>query len=263
MNTINPELLPLVAILCGFEKSGTTLLNEILRRHPKLDSGFECGFLLGDSPRQFPDKKPYHGFFQSKWKMTNTDMKYICDTDGWGECYRRVRERSPIIEDKDVFLFDKTPIYMLHLSAVLDKAPHIPCVVNVRDPRALMLSWARWSGHTEDAQQWIEGHLEEYCNRYISYARGYTQAMAQYGGRIFLNNFEEFCKEPSKQLQAIFGFLGLQFKSEYMTFSSEHFVYGNTVSEDYIKPYVGILSDETCDKILAGTIEYEQWHYHS
>ncbi len=44
---------PLFALVCGFEKSGTTLLNEILRRHPGVDSGFECGFLLGQSPRDF------------------------------------------------------------------------------------------------------------------------------------------------------------------------------------------------------------------
>ena len=262
MDSENQELDILKAIICGYEKSGTTLLNELLRRHPSLDSGFECGFLLGDSPRQFKTIMPYYGFFQSKWKMKNTDMRYICDTDSWGECYRRARERSPIIVDKNVFLFDKTPIYMLHLSAVLDKVPHIPCVVNVRDPRALMLSWARWSGHTEDAQQWIECHLEEYCNRYTSYAKGYTQALLQHGDRIFLNSFEQFCQQPRAQLQAIFRFLGLQFEPEYMTFSSEHFVYGNTVSEDYIKPYVSVLSDEICDKILQGTSEYEQWHYH-
>lgn len=263
MNTVNTDLNPLKAIICGYEKSGTTLLNEILRRHPRLDSGFECGFLLGDSPRQFPGKKPYHGFFQSKWKMSNADMKYICDTDSWGECYRRVRERSPVIIDKSVFLFDKTPIYMLHLPEVLAKTPGIPCIVNVRDPRSLMLSWARWSGHTEDAEQWIRDHMEEYCERFTSYAKGYTQALSQYSDRIFLNQFEVFCTEPRAQLQAIFKFIGLRFEEQYMTFSSEHFVYGNTVSEAYMYPYADTLSESICRDILSETIGYENWHYHA
>jgi len=254
-------LYPLKAIICGYEKSGTTLLNELIRRHPEMDSGFECGFLLGDSPRQFPTIKPYYGFFQSKWQMTNADMKYVCSADSWGECYRRVRERSPIITDKSVFLFDKTPIYMLHLSEVLAKAEGIPCIVNVRDPRALMLSWARWSGHTDDAEQWIRSHMREYCDRFSSYAEGYAEAMLHYSGRIFLNRFEELCTDPIPRLQAIFQFLGLEFSEEYLSFSSDHFVYGNTVSEAYIQPYLDALSDEICKEILAGTINYHQWHY--
>jgi hypothetical protein len=254
-------LYPLKAIVCGYEKSGTTLLNELLRRHPKMDSGFEGGFLLGESPRQFPTAWPYYGFFQSKWNMTKADMDYVCNTDDWGECYRRVRERSPIITDKSVFLFDKTPIYMLHLSEVLSRVPGIPCIVNVRDPRALMLSWARWSGHTDDAEQWISGNLQEYCARYASYAEGYAKAMLQYSDRIFLNKFEELCTDPIPRLQAIFRFLGLEFSEEYLSFSSDHFVYGNTVSTAYIQPYRDTLTDEICKEILAGTSNYHQWHY--
>jgi len=261
MNSKIPGLYPLKAIICGYEKSGTTLLNELIRRHPDMDSGFEGGFLLGDSPQQFPTIKPYYGFFQSKWQMTNADMNYVCSTDNWAECYRRVRERSPIITDKSVFLFDKTPIYMLHLSEVLSKTGDTPCIVNVRDPRALMLSWARWSGHTEDSEQWIKSNMRTYCERYLSYAEGYSNAMLQYRDRIFLNRFEELCTDPTPRLQAIFEFLGLEFSEQYLSFSSDHFVYGNTVSEAYIEPYRGTLSDEICEEILTATIEYSQWHY--
>lgn len=190
-------------------------------------------------------------------------MDYIFSADSWGECYRRVRERSPVITDKSVFLFDKTPIYMLHLSEILSKTGDTPCIVNVRDPRALMLSWARWSGHTNDAEQWIKSHMREYCDRYTNYAGGYAKAILHYGDRIFLNRFEVLCTDPTPQLQAIFQFLGLEFSEEYLSFTSEHFVYGNTVSKAYIEPYRGTLSDEICEEILAGTSNYHQWHYHS
>ena len=144
---------PLWTIICGYEKSGTTLLNETLRRHPKLDSGFECGFLLGETPRAFHDIQPYRHFFRTEWQLSKTELFHIIDTDDFNECYRRARELSPVITDKSVYLFDKTPIYMLHLPKVLDRMPNLPCVVCVRDPRALMLSWARWSGHYEDAER--------------------------------------------------------------------------------------------------------------
>jgi len=252
---------PLVAIVCGYEKSGTTLLNEILRNHPQLDSGFECGFLLGNSPRDFPGIQPYHSFFRQKWRLSKEDMAHICNTADWAECYRRVRQLSPVITDKQTLLFDKTPIYMLHLEAVLNRAPNIPCVVNVRDPRSLMLSWANWSGHDNEPEGFIAENLENYCERYNSYAQGYFHAVSAHGKRILVNQFEELCLAPSAVLMRIFEFLGFEFRPEFLNFSSEHFVYGNTISQEYLYPYRETLSQDLCDQILAGTRETAQWHF--
>jgi hypothetical protein len=253
---------PLKAIVCGFEKSGTTLLNEILRSHPDLDSGFECGFLLGDSPRDFHTIKPYHAYFKKTWELSREDMQYIFDTDCWDQCYLRARERSPVIKNKSCGIFDKTPIYMLHLDSVLKKAPNVPCIVNVRDPRALMLSWANWSGHKQDAEQWINRNFEENCQRYLSYADGFSEALISHSERIMLNQFETMCLQPEQQLSVIFQFIGLDFKNEYLAFDSKHFVYGNSVSREYLYPYRGVLSEGLCQRILLGTERYSQWHFH-
>lgn len=252
---------PLKAIVCGYEKSGTTLINEILRRHPDLDSGFECGFLLGDSPRDFPKIQPYFSFFKSTWELTSDDMNYICDTDQWEECYRRARERAPFIVNKNTWLFDKTPKYMQHLPDVLGKVQGIPCVVNVRDPRPLMLSWARWSGHKDDAEDWILQNMEAYSKRYLSYADGYTRAMERYKDRILLNQFEHLCEDPHTHLKKIFDFIGFEFSDIFLNFSSKHFVYGHTVSRQHIDAYQNILSSRICAEIVEQTKRYCQWHY--
>lgn len=256
------SLEPLRAIVCGYEKSGTTLINEILRRHPQLDSGHEVGVLLADSPRQFNRKQPYCAFFKQTWKLSDEQLQQICDTDDWGEFYRRARQTSPLIIDKAVYLFDKTPIYMLHLAEVLAKVPGIPCVVNVRDPRALMLSWANWSGHRDNPGEWIEENFP-YCeNRFLSYAHGYREALATHGDRILLNRFEPMCLDPEPYMEKIFSFIGFEFSSDYMTFESEHFVHGNTVSQEYLCPYRDALEPALCDRILEATAEFEDWHFH-
>lgn len=252
----------LKAIVCGYEKSGTTLLNEILRRHPALDSGFECGILFGNSPREFRKYQPYCAFFRKTWQLQKEDLRYICATDDWDECYRRARERSPLIVDKSVYLFDKTPGYMRVLPSVLAKVPGVPCVVSVRDPRALMLSWANWSGFSDDPEVWLLENFEQNLERFLSYARGYAQARELYPQRLFLSQFEQLCSEPEAQLQAIFQFIGMEFRPEYMNFSSQHFVYGNRVSTEYLYPYRGKLSEQTCSRILDATAEYSAWHYH-
>lgn len=256
------SLEPLRAIVCGYEKSGTTLINEILRRHPRLDSGHEVGVLLADSPRQFSRKQPYFAFFKQTWKLSQEQVQEICDTDDWGEFYRRARQISPLITDKTVYLFDKTPAYMLHLSDVLAKVPNIPCLVNVRDPRSLMLSWANWSGGRENPGEWIEQKFS-YCeNRFLSYARGYRDALATHGDRILLNRFELLCLDPKSHLEKIFRFFDFEFSDDYMTFQSDHFVQGNTVSRDYLYPYQHAIKPFLCDRILEATAEFEDWHFH-
>lgn len=253
---------PLCAIICGFEKSGTTLLNEILRRHPNLDSGHEVGALLGESPRHFRSKQPYYAFFKKSWKLNSDQLHIICDTGDWGEFYRRARDISPLIADKTTKIFDKTPIYMLHLNEVLARVPALPCVVNVRDPRALMYSWANWSGHTDDPERWLEENFASNCHRFLSYAKGYETALGSHSTRIYLNQFEKLCFSPQKELRGIFEFLGYEFENRFLNFESEHFVYGNTVSEDYVFAYRQRLSDGICERILDATAEFKEWHFH-
>lgn len=251
---------PLVAIVCGFEKSGTTLLNEILRRHPDLDSGFEGGLLLGSSPRDFKQYQPYYAYFRKTWELSREDMLYICDTDAWGESYRRARERCPFITNKNSFIFDKTPIYMKHLSEVMAKVPGLPCVVNVRDPRALLLSWANWSGHKHDAEAWLRENFSENIERYASYAEGYLAAEKKFAERLYLNQFERMCINPAVEVARIFNFLGFDFETSFLNFSSKHFVYGNDVSTEYLFPYLGNLSEDLCGLIVEATSAYRQWH---
>jgi len=252
---------PLKLLVCGFEKSGTTMVNEILRRHPRLDSGFECGFLLADTPAQFRSVQPYYRYFKQCWELSNADMDYILDTPHWSQCYERAKQRSPVIVDKSSGLFDKTPIYMLHLNDVLNKTPNIPCVVTVRDPRAIFYSWARWSGHEDDSEEFIRDNLHDYIERYSSYGRGYRHALAKYSDRLMLIQFEALCSEPEKVCRNLFDFIGYDFQPEFMNFSSKYFVYGNTVSTQYIHAYKNYLSETLCQLILDGLQEYSQWWF--
>jgi hypothetical protein len=262
MNQALDDLYPLTAIVCGFEKSGTTVLNEILRRHPQLDSGHEVGVLMAPSPREFHHVQPYFAFFQKSWKLSREQALLCCDTDDWATFYQRSRAASPLITDKSILIFDKTPRYMLHLSEVMEKVPNLPCVVNVRDPRALMHSWACWSGHKEAPARWLEDNFEANCERYLSYARGYSKALATGRFRLFLNRFETMCMEPQQTLKSIFEFLELDFADDYLVFESEHFVYGNTISRNHLFPYREDFSEALCQRILDATVEYEDWRFH-
>ena len=49
----------LAFVICGVEHSGTTLISEIFRQVPMLDSGFETGVLLSETPSQFLQEMPF------------------------------------------------------------------------------------------------------------------------------------------------------------------------------------------------------------
>lgn len=258
----NLNFYPLVFFICGYEKSGTTLLNEVFRNHPRLNSGHEVGAFLKNSPRDFSALHPYFAFFKNSWKLTNSDVDFICDTDNWSEFYKRARDRSPLIKQKNVELFDKTPIYMKFLDEVLFRAPGIPCIVNVRDPRAVMVSWANWSGFKDDPEKWLVENLDSNCERYCLYGQGYKRSMTDFSERIIVNQFETLCENPVQSFYRLFEFVGYEFSNEFLDFNSEHFVYGTTVSDEYIDNYSQVLNSSTCSKILAKTREFSDWHFH-
>lgn len=252
---------PLGAIVCGYERGGTSLIAEILRQHPDLNGGFEGGFLLGKRPRDFLSISPYRSNVKIGWGISEKELRYACNTDDWQEVYRRLRENAGEIWDKRVRLFDKTPKYMESLPKVLRKVPDIPCVVVVRDPRAVLWSWAKRSGM--DTATWIREELRASCRRYVRYGRGWQAAVrAGFASRMLLIRYEAFCEDSGPWAERLFAFLGLEFQDSFMRFDSRFpNVYGDRPAQEYIYEYKGHFPEKLCRKILARTKRLRDWHW--
>lgn len=247
----------LKAIVCGYERGGTTLISQLLRQHPNLYSGFECGFLLVDKISDFLSFEPYCTMTKRGWQLTAEDLEYICQADNWVDVYIRLQARSALTKNKeDVCIFDKTPKYMQFLPQVLNKTVEVPCIVIARDPRAVLWSWAKRSNLSLDV--WIEQHLEDSCQRYRSYAQGYKRAVdSGFGDRILLIQYESLCVNEADEVEKIFNFIGLEFDPAYLMFkeSTKTFpnVYGNNISAHYLTEYEEHFPHAICDKILELT----------
>lgn len=252
---------PLIGVFCGFEKSGTTVLNEVLRGHPDVFSGHEIGVLLADTPRDFPKIQPYFNFFCKTWELEKEVAMCCCDVLGWMEFYSRLRSVSPLVEKQNASIFDKTPRYMIDLDNVLNKVPGLPCVVNVRDPRALMHSWACWSGGAEAPGDWVDENFEYCIERFASYASSFWAAYTSRKHRIYVNQFEQMCQRPEVELKKIFDFLELDFSPNFLNFDSKYFVYGNKITEDYVRSYQRAFSSDLCARIIDATKDFGDWHF--
>lgn len=90
---------PVAAIVTGIEHSGTTHLGNLLRCHPSLSGGLECGVLLGDSPADFPGFSPFYEWMMwtgpGGWGISPDQMDEICRSRSWNEMYRGICRYSP------------------------------------------------------------------------------------------------------------------------------------------------------------------------
>ncbi|MDT9188906.1 MAG: sulfotransferase [Limnospira sp. PMC 894.15] len=265
MNKNHHHNYPLAAILCGFERGGTTLVSEILRQHPLLDSGFECGFLLGKELNEFPSIQPYCNMLKTGWRVNDSDLNnYICKSTTWLEGYSRLLEKSKIIPNKNTWIFDKTPKYMKFLPDILEKVPGIPCVVIVRDPRALLWSWVKRSPWKDKLDQWQEKNLKANCDRYLSYGRGWREAIEKgFGSQILLVQHERLCCCPVEESKKIFDFIGFDFDPAYLSFLDKRYsnVHESQISEKYITEYRQHFSEKICHQILMHTAEFKDWFW--
>ncbi len=125
-------------VICGVEHSGTTLLSDLFRQVHGLDSGFEVGVLLCDSPKEFRHFEPFITNMKSGWGITDEQLDYICDVETFVEFYVRLKEASSII-DKNSEIFDKTPRYFHSLSKCIQK---VECnfIATYKDPRSIVYS---------------------------------------------------------------------------------------------------------------------------
>lgn len=244
---------PLYCIICGFERSGTTVVAELLRQHPKMDGRFECGFLLAKNPADFLG---FEGYVKNLefWGVTEEDITYICQAETWAEAYRRLLERSNI-PDKSVWFYNKTPRYMLYLDKVMSKV-EVPCMITVRDPRAVY-----WSN-----QKRIETDLKEFCDYYLGYARAWKTATEHYADRLLLVRHENLCKEPESESRRIYDFLGLEFYPEYILLKESAYntyIYRSSsgITPETIHEYRGNITVEVEKYIIEKTAEFSCWHW--
>ena len=250
-------LKPLIAIVCGYERGGTTLVSEILRQHPQLNSGFEGGLLFSDNPHDFRSLEPYVTSLKISWGVSDDDLEYICSGVNWQNVYTRLLEKSTKVDSK--YIFDKTPRYMEYLSDVLARV-NVPCVAIVRDPRALFFSWAKRSGMSID--DWCKFHLSAAIERYQRYGRGFKNAWTIYPERILVVQYESLCETPIIESKRIMTMIGLDFDQAFVQFVSPlKNIHEKNVSSKFMFEYKNHFGDKECSLIKSRLREFKTWFW--
>lgn len=205
---------PLIAIVTGLEHSGTTYLSRLITSHPKVDSGFECGVLLADSPKNFVNIQPFYDWMQAEIRKGHwgiEDMTQVCLAEDWEDMYRNIIQYSPIFKDKSSYILDKTPGYMPKLDQVLEKVS-APCLVI---KKGILFQYLSFKKRGLSLQQFI--------SRYSYYMDGLSKALEKFNDRIYLVEYEELYSNTTNNITDIFEFIDLDIGEIYLKSSVEKF----------------------------------------
>ncbi len=246
-------------VICGVEHSGTTLVSDLFRQVPNVDSGFETGVLLASSPRSFPNEMPFADYILGGWAITQEELESCCDTESFAEFYNRLAAVSRSIEPGCPTLFDKTPRYFAELETCLRRAD-VPFVVTYKDPRAIVFSDYKRSG---------EANFDAWYKDYVEPKLGYMRVLyanfmnvATQDDRVLGVSLESLCMEPRRTCEAMFAHCGQDFRLEYLLLKNLRYPHTRpTITPSVPLEYRDALNARQLRRIKRHFKEFDAWFY--
>lgn len=208
----------LYAIVTGTEHSGTTVMSQLIMSAPKVYGGVECGMLLASEPSQFDQVVPFYEWMlvnkSSWWDISNDQRASLLESSCFAEMYTRLRQYSPLYQhpvNTKSWVIDKTPRYIRHLVAVMDKTPGVPVVVTLKSRENQLNSFLKRGKNRKTKEEWLE-IIEEGRESLMN-------AMVKYPDRMHVVNATLLYQDPNAVMEKVFKFLKLEggWKPEYLT----------------------------------------------
>jgi hypothetical protein len=209
-------------IVTGMEKSGTTILHQLLLNAPCMMGALESGFLMGATPAEFRYVRPFYDWTKQSGKagwygLTNDMRDYITSAPCFAEMYARVRRQSPLMTSlaeqcpRQSELVDKTPGYIYKLPRVMAQAPGVPVVVIVKDRYSHRQSYMRGHKNPNNPQG-----IKTHNNIYDRGIKALGVAKSLYPDRIKVVQYETLIERPNEVMKDVYDFVGLDWDPRYL-----------------------------------------------
>ena len=249
-------------LVCGLEHSGTTMVSDLFREHPQVESGFECGVLLCERPQDFLTYEPFCNHMYVGWKIDQHDFSYACEASSFKLFYQRLFERSGIVkENNPTILFDKTPRYITQLGSVQSRFD-LPAIAIIKDPRSLALSdFKRSNQSIEKIDQWYEKWKQPKIAYMRSAYAGYQYAWNN--PNCLVVRLEEICFNAKNTVMSIFEFVDINFETEFLNLRHKRFgnTSGSSINVNSCMQFMDALPISIQQKIVTDFSEFDQWFY--
>ena len=206
-------------VICGLEHSGTTLVSDIFRQVAEVDSGFECGVLLADSPKEFSSVHPFYENAPGGWQISTETLNEVCDTDSFSDFYQRLYEKSGFFDPGVEYLFDKTPRYFQHVFECQRKVG-VPFIATYKDPRSTVFSDFKRTGKGQSFEAWYESYKlpklrylsSIYNNSFVKWKAGDQEGASA----ILCVALEDICLNTRETVEKMFAHVDFNFSISYL-----------------------------------------------
>ena len=178
--------------ICGMFRSGSTLVEQLLARHPEVTAGGELEFIPAMVREELA---PYP---QSLASLSSERFQALRDT-----YLRQIRELLPDARR----VTDKRPDNFLHLALIRALFPQARIVHTVRHPLDTILS--AYMLYFGDHVRYSES-LDDLAHYYIQYRRLMDHWRSRFGGDIHDVDYDSLVGEPRREIEALLTFCGLQ-----------------------------------------------------
>lgn len=182
----------------GLPRSGTTLFEQVLAAHPRVEGASELPYLHGIVERESQRRRmefPRWVDTTSTQEWARLGREYLAATARW-------RWRRPVSTDK-------MPANWLLAGAALAMLPGTRVVACLRDP--LETCWSCYKqlfGHELAAFAYDFDSLAAYWHDFDRLCRFWA---ARHPGRFRLQRYETFVAEPEAETRSLLAFCGLEF----------------------------------------------------
>lgn len=246
-------------LICGMEHTGTTLISDLFRQIPGVDSGFECGVLLRASPSEFRALEPFASNMLAGWGITVDELNHCCAAPDFVQFYQRLMEASTAISDDTMAIFDKTPRYLSELSTVLERCD-CPVIVSHKDPRAIVCSDFK-RAKTGDFHEWYAGYRE----RKLAYVKACYDQFSKHidCSRVAAVSLEDLAMNSRASMERIFEHAGEQFDLGYAIIDNLRYnnVKSRTVSPEIAFEFRRLLGKAEQEAIMQDFDCFDAWIY--
>jgi len=202
------EASKLGVIVTGYEHTGTTMLAQLIKSAPGLFGGFECGLGVVHEVPQFYEWLTWSPE-NDLWGLNKESRDMVVNSRCMAESYYNLHQYSPLFHyggHQNDLIVDKTPRYLHMLVKVMDETPGVPVIISNKEESQMRQSYKKrgYSDHFIDSQITIV-------------SKQIDGAMKKYPGRIKMVDTTEWLEKPNEIMEDVFGFLGLEWKPEYLS----------------------------------------------
>lgn len=217
--------------ICGLERSGTSILQVSMSRHPQL-------FAVKDVYETFVFLKPRSTLADPAPQMTQAYFQGPANAAAFRAFAQRLAGDKPELSEADLirafFYFcahtvypgrqplEKTPGHVRRLSRILELFPQARVIVCTRDPVSIVASYRKRLikekslGKGPDEWGWLDKTAEQLVAHFTAVTTHVEEARLRWPQQVFVAPYDWITENPEGALQSICDFAGLPFSEEVM-----------------------------------------------